>query len=307
MYNKENIARRIIEEKLGEKVSLIQRFPTGLSHYVFDVSTVNSCSFVIRIARPERSQELESGIVWHKEIERVGVRLPKIYEFGRFDDHYYGIYERLKGDDLENIYSSLSVHEWKSLAEEVAEIQRKISSLDGALFEKISPWYGVLQKIIRRSEREILSYGLCNPAYVDLIRDEIEKHMDYIQSLKPAAFLYDLSVRNVIVNKGRVTGIIDVDEVWFGDPLLAIGRGKTILRAMQQDTEFTNHWCEYIQLSDQEMEMVELYSLLFCLRFMGSIGTKLNGNSSIQTNSENARLFERMADKLLKSMGKGAH
>jgi hypothetical protein len=68
---------------------------------------------------------------------------------------------------------------------------------------------------------------------------------------------------------------------------------------MRQDTEFINRWCETIELSAHEARIVELYSLLYCLRFMGTIGTKLNGNASIQTNPENARLFECIADRIL--------
>lgn len=70
---------------------------------------------------------------------------------------------------------------------------------------------------------------------------------------------------------------------------------------MRQDTYLISQWCEYLALSEQEIEMVDFYALLYCLRFMGTIGTKLNGNASIQTDPENARLFERLADKQLKT------
>jgi len=95
----------------------------------------------------------------------------------------------------------------------------------------------------------MLSHGLCNPKYIHLVRGQIEKYGEYIDTLKPATFLYDLSVRNVIVDNGKVSGIIDVDDVWFGDPLLAIGRGKTILLAMRQDIDFIEHWCKHLELS----------------------------------------------------------
>jgi len=304
MQNKEELARIIVEEKMGKKALRIKQFPTGLSHFVFDISTENGYSIVIRIARPERTQEFERGIRWHEIIEGVGVQLPKIFEIGEINGHRFAVYERLKGDDLENVYQFLSAQEKKSIAEEVADIQHKISRVDQGHFERIIPWHDFLLMIIARSEREILSHGLCNPKYIDLVREEIEKQTEYFHMFKSVTFLYDLSIRNAIIYKGKVSGIIDVDDVWFGDPLLAIGRGKTILKAMRQDTEFIKHWCEHINLSSQEMKMVELYSLLYCLRFMGSIGTRLNGNASIQTNPENAQLFEKMADEI---MGQGAH
>lgn len=158
MQNKDEFARLIVEEELGVRASNIQRFTTGLSHYVYDVSAAGfSC--VIRIARLERNQEFKRGIKWHEIIESVGVRLPKIFEVGEINGHHFAVYERLKGDDLENVYSLLSVHEKRSLAEEVAEIQRKISVVDQCFFEKTIPWYDFLQGIISRSEREILPHG----------------------------------------------------------------------------------------------------------------------------------------------------
>ncbi|NOY99357.1 MAG: aminoglycoside phosphotransferase family protein [Chloroflexi bacterium] len=299
MLKAEEYAREIVEEKLGKKTARIRQFSTGLSHFVFDVLADDDFSCVIRIARPERTKEFERGIFWHEKIELTGVRLPQILEVGEINGHHFAVYERLKGDDLENVYSSLSAQEKRGIAETVAGIQQRISSLDQGLFERIYSWAEVLRGIVSRSEREILSHGLCNPKYINLVRGQIEKYGEYIETLKPVTFLYDLSVRNVIVDNGKVTGIIDVDDVWFGDPLLAIGRGKTILLAMRQDTDFIEYWCKHLELSAQEMEMVELYALLYCLRFMGTLGTRLNGNPSIQTDPDNARLFESIAENIL--------
>ncbi|MCP4415223.1 MAG: hypothetical protein GY805_01280 [Chloroflexi bacterium] len=35
-------------------------------------------------------------------------------------------------------------------------------------------------------------------------------------------FVYDLNIRDVIVLKAQMSGIVDVDETWFGDPLLGL-------------------------------------------------------------------------------------
>jgi Ser/Thr protein kinase RdoA (MazF antagonist) len=299
MFKDSAYARAIVNEELGEKASSVRRFLTGLSHFVYDVSTDSGLSYVVRIARPERTTEFESGIFWHKQIEDLGVRLPRILAEGDIDGHHYAIYERLKGDDLEHVYPFLTEAQKCAIAGEVAEIQHAIGGLDRRLFAKIDPWIEVLQGIIQRSEREILAYGLCNPIYTDIVRGEIERYSSRLQTLKPVPFVYDLGVRNVIVDDGVVSGIIDVDGVWFGDPLLAVGMGKTVLLAMRQDTRFIDYWCTHLELSEQEREIVDLYAMLYCLRFMGSIGTTLNGNVSIQTNPENATLFESLADRFL--------
>lgn len=299
MPETEAYVREIVEKRLGKNAVSIRRFSTGLSHFVFDVLTDDDSTCVIRLARPDRRKEFERGLFWHGKIELTGVRLPKILEFGEINGRYFAVYERLKGDDLENVYSSLSSQEKRNIAEKVAEVQQRVSSLDRGLFAKIYSWEEVLQGVVARSEREMLSHKLCNLKYVDLVRAQLERYGGYIETLSPTAFLYDLSVRNVIIDDGKMIGVIDVDDVWFGDPLLAIGRGKTILLAMQQDTEFIDYWCDYLALTTLEMKVVDLYALLYCLRFMGTIGTRLNGNPSIQTNPDNARLFENIAENIL--------
>jgi aminoglycoside phosphotransferase (APT) family kinase protein len=291
-----------MKSKLDIEQAKFKRFLTGLTHYLYDVAADDGNSFVIRIARPERAVEFKQGLIWHRVIDEIGVQLPKIIEAGEFEGYHFAIYERLLGDDIENVYSSLSIQEKRFLAEEVAEIQRKISIIDQQYFDIILSWKDLVLQIVSRSEREITTNRLCNPKYIRRVINEMKNREEYFQELKPVPFLYDLGVRNVIVYQGKVTGIIDFDELWYGDPLLAIGRGKTILKAMGYDIELIKHWCDTIELSISEIMMVDFYSLLYCLRFMGSIGTVLNGNPSIQTDPKNAELFERMAEELLDRM-----
>jgi aminoglycoside phosphotransferase (APT) family kinase protein len=292
-------AREILIESMGVDAASLQQFQTGLSHYVFDARTEDGTSCVIRIAVLERSDEFKRGIYWHAIIANQGVCLPQIYNLGGFKGFPYAIYERLKGDDLENVYPSLSNLEKSFIAKEVAEIQRKITAIDQSFFEPIPPWWDVLREVISRSKKEILSHGLCNLKYVNQVQRRMENFKSYFHSIHPVSFLYDLGVRNVIVDDGKVTGIIDVDDLWFGDPLLAVGRSKTLLMAMGCDVFFVDEWCNVLGLTDQEMEIIDVYALLYCLRFMGTVGSRLNGNPSVQTDPKKAQRFEKMADKFL--------
>jgi len=206
----------------------------------------------------------------------------------------------LPGDDLEEIYPVLSAKARKRIAQSVADIQQKIGELDPSNFVNSPKWGEVLQRILRRSEREILRSRLFERHYVDFARIEISKFEGYFEDVKPVAFLYDLNIRNVIVHNERVSGIIDVDEVWYGDPLLAIGRGKTLLLLMRQDTDYIEYWIRYWDLSEFQMKLVDLYALLYCVRFMGTLGQRLNGNSSVQTDISNAQHLESIMVEFLK-------
>ena len=111
-------------------------------------------------------------------------------------------------------------------------------------------------------------------------------------------------MRNVIAKSGAVTGIIDVDEVWFGDPLLAIGRGKTVLLTMEQDCDFIGHWCQFLRLSEHQLQTVDFYALLYSVRFMGTMGQTLNGNYSLQTDPNISPLLEKIANDMLNKTDK---
>ncbi len=52
------------------------------------------------------------------------------------------------------------------------------------------------------------------------LRRELEP---YFGSVQPVCFLDDLTTKNVIVEGGQLSGLIDLDFVCYGDPLLAVG------------------------------------------------------------------------------------
>ncbi len=76
---------------------------------------------------------------------------------------------------------------------------------------------------------------------------------------------------------------------------------------MQADTDFISHWCDHLQLTRRQHWMVDLYALLYSVRFMGTAGQKLNGNDSMQTDPNAVGLLRKIADSLLETLGKLPH
>ena len=290
---------RIFGESLGKKVSQVERFALGLTHYVFDVVTEDEDTYVVRIARPERRSELEDGLYWQAKLQPLGVPLPRLYQNGEIEGYPFAIYQRLPGADLETVYPDLSPATRRRIAQRVAEIQQTTHTLDDWRLQAAAPWPEMLQRILNRSEREISQQDWNGLGYVDRVRQTLGRHEAYLAAVRPVAFLYDASVRNVIVSQERVSGVIDVDEVWYGDPLLAVGRGKTILLLMEQETDYITYWAEWLNLSEFQLRIIDLYALLYCVRFMGTLGQQLNGNKSVQTDPTKAGLLEELTQDFL--------
>jgi aminoglycoside phosphotransferase (APT) family kinase protein len=57
----------------------------------------------------------------------------------------------------------------------------------------------------------------------------------YFQAVPPVCFLDDITTKNVIVDKGRLSGLIDLDFACYGDPLLAVG--NTLAQLAVQDND----------------------------------------------------------------------
>lgn len=280
----------------------VKRFTTGLSLFVFDVWLENGERRVIRIAHESRIPELEAGIRWHRELAQLSCPLPTLYATGERKGYGFAIYERLPGSDLEEVYDNLSETQIRGIAEEVAAAQSIIGQLNADLFEGPHSWESFLQGVLGRSKRGFHANRLFAPSYLDEVEAIIHEASPYFSSITPTPFLYDLNVRNVIIHHGKMSGIVDVDDVSIGDPLLAIGRGKTLLLWANRRLDLVTHWIDYLQLDSQQQHAINIYALLYCIRSMSVLGTTLNGNPNIQTDVSKASDLIKVTDQLLTDM-----
>lgn len=277
----------------------IERFSTGLSLFVFDVWLENDQRKVIRIAPELRKSELESGIRWHNELEKLNFPLPDLHCSGQHKECGFAIYERLPGSDLEEVYEELSSSQLRNIAKGVTDAQKIVSRLDQKFFKGCASWEEFLAGILDRSRKGMHVNKIFDFNYLNKIESLIQRDSSYFSSIDPAPFLYDLSVRNVMIHHGKISGIIDVDEVWYGDPLLAIGRGKMLLLWMNRKLDLITYWIEYLDLNLQQRQAVDTYALLYCIRYMGALGSTLNGNANIQTDASKSKDLMKITKELL--------
>lgn len=136
----EIIASTIVAKMTHEKIIDVVRFLTGEQFFVYAVSTENQ-EYVLRIAQPHRKSKFLAGFHWQEKLIPLGIPLAKFINFD-FDEHYSPfpalLMKRLPGDDLCNVYETLSSSDKRNLANAMVEIQAKKNALpDG-------PGYGIL-------------------------------------------------------------------------------------------------------------------------------------------------------------------
>jgi aminoglycoside phosphotransferase (APT) family kinase protein len=307
------IIKDIIYRTFNENVPIAERFPTGNCHFVFDVITESRRNVVVRIAKPENRNFLESAVFWNKLLYQKGVPVPEILAADLTStDFPYIILERLKGKDLGLIYPQLSKFEKQSLARELAKIQRLVATLPRANsfgflgnYETISfcrTWTGVLQNSLERSRGRIKSGGIFQTAAVDRVEEKLSKYEGYFSQIEPVAFLDDITTKNVIVNDGKLSGVVDTDWVCFGDSLFTIALTRMSLLLSNYETDYIEFWCNEANLNAERRRVLDYYTAIFCVDFMGEIGQVFNKEKPLVMDNKKTQRLRTILGNLLASI-----
>ncbi|MBI1281946.1 MAG: phosphotransferase [Anaerolineaceae bacterium] len=306
-------AIRILHDALGKQVQSIHRFPTGLAHYVYDVETDENEKLVIRLARPNLKYFFEGALNWYEPLRRKNVPLPELY-FSSLDDAQYGfpmmIMERLPGKDLNEVYTHLTTDQKHRIADQIIAIQQSVATLpmgkgygyarsadDPSLYPT---WLNVLEASIQRSQHRFETTGFAGYQAIQKVKQAIDAHGDYFKTVLPICFLDDTTTKNVLVDdNGLLSGIVDVDAVAFGDPLLTISLTRMALLSSGYDTDYTDYWAAQLSLTPQQQQAINLYTALYCLDFLSELGQSFNKETPITLDQTKAAQLMSILESLL--------
>lgn len=308
----ENDAERILFERLGKRIKSIKRFPTGLANYVYDVITENDEGIVVRLARLDLKYFFEGAIYWYDKLIDKKVPLPTLY-YSELDENINGfpvmIMDRLPGKDLNDVYPSLTSKQKKEIAKEIVSIQKNVATLpvgkgygyarsvnDSSLHKK---WIEVLDSNLEKSRKRIQGIGIQSNDVVDKVRSAIHQKQDYFNTIKATCFLDDTTTKNVIISKGKLEGIVDVDSVAFGDPLLTVALTRMSVLASSYDTDYIEYWIEELHLNSNQRIALNLYTALFCVDFMSEIGQVFNKEEAEPIDKSKLSRLQTILDQLL--------
>jgi len=196
------------------------------------------------------------------------------------------VLEQLPGSDLCQIYQTLTSPEKLEIVSEVVRIREKVSVLPEAhgfgfaYSYSESPgyrsWRAAVLGILDRAQQRMSHSGHPGAAYVARARQALGRYETYFAGVRPVPFLDDTTTKNVLVDRGRFTGVVDVDQLCFGDPLLTLGLTKMALRTNANDVDYVEHWMNLLGLDKQLRQVVDAYTLLFCVDFMSELGQRFN-------------------------------
>ncbi|HKY69762.1 MAG TPA: phosphotransferase, partial [Gammaproteobacteria bacterium] len=129
-------------------------------------------------------------------------------------------------------------------------------------------WYEFLMQRLQFFEEQVKNNNVFDPEKISNVISIAKNIASDLKTIPATPFLWDASERNVLVHNGKITGIVDVDELCFGDPLFVIALTSTALELEKQDTTYTDYWAELLNLDQKAKKRLAFYKLFYAAAFM---------------------------------------
>lgn len=235
----------IFENSTKERVARIERCGVGIGNYVFLVFTAAE-KFVLRCSTEENAYK--NTMYWLDKLSECEIPIPVVLSQGRYGDYSYLILSYLPGEDIGNVYFQLSGSEKRQIAKEVVAIQRKVSSLHFTA-EAGWTWNRVVDEMLNRAEDRIKEKRYFGMDKISLTRGLREDIQEYLDQVPPTPYLDDISTKNLLIDKGKLSGIIDIDWMGFGDVLSFVAMTRVALLNMDLDTQYIDFLLNSVYIS----------------------------------------------------------
>lgn len=302
----EALATQIAAQATGDNPIKIHRFTTGSSHYVYEAEFANRQPVVVRIGTQTARAMMKGAVQLSGLLRPRGVPLPMIIAASVDSVLPWLVLERLPGTDLGAVITGLSSKQLEGIAEKVAQAQAITGKTVSAgrygyasLPEQAphSTWSQVLDASLHRSRRRIASAGLFETRIVDVVQTAVECRRDEIDRIPSIPFLHDTTTKNVIVTRdGQFSGIVDVDDLCFGDPRYPAALTLAVLLAYGGPVEYVSGWLRHAKQPDDQT--FRLYVSMFLLDLMAEHGQVFNGNEQPSAPEARASLRKAFDDSL---------
>jgi hypothetical protein len=315
IFPDEQAASSVVTSMTSEIVVSAARMPTGDQNFVFAVKTHNA-EYVIRMTDDAHKQKFIAAIYWQDKLLPMGVPLA---EFIKTDlDGLYSpfpalLMKRLSGDDLVNVYLNLSDVEKWNLANEIIKIQSLATTMpEGPGYgitdsyehaHEFQTWYDFLMQRLHSYKDAIAKNKVFDADKITTVISMAESMEEDLKSVRPTPFLWDASERNVLVHHGKITGIVDVDELCFGDPLFVIALTSASLELEGLDTIYTDYWAALLHLDQKAKQRLAFYKLFYSVAFMRKHSVQTANSKTVMFDTELLNnIYERAVTRLVNEM-----
>ena len=293
---------KICDDVFNGKPTEIIRNTVGLAGYVYTV-VFNDTKYVIKIS--DDKNLIIGSTYWLNKVKDFDIPTPCVIAENLVNAPYYFVMSFIPGKDLGLVYSSLLKSEKKIIAKKIIGFQKEIKKLPmakgfGSLnsyedSENIcSSWEESLLNDINRAEKAIINNGIFSVEYVLKLKKIVPYFKEYFNSIKPVPFLDDITTKNVLIHKGKLSGIIDLDWISFGDEVLFLGLVTMALLSMKADIDYADYLKDEMNLNEMQERALKFYVLMFCVIFMSEKGMCFNQAEPMKVSEEDKMLLQKI-------------
>lgn len=269
---------KLIVDKIKEKLLKVDRMNLGFINKVYNVKFENK-ELIVRI---NDNCEIFKGLKENiHELKGIGLPVPKLLYCDLTKDTYnfaYAILEKLPGHDLRYEIENMSLEEMSNLAEKIVFYQKIVGNLPlGKGFGKCNigekgiynSWTEFLINEFNRLKTNIDK--VMNLDLSEEIMGILKEFKLYFDKVKPICFLDDISLKNIIIYKGKLQGFIDFDWVCYGDPLynIALVQTGTMLHLQPKCMYYVNELFRVWEVKEYEKAIIDFYSVIHAADFLG--------------------------------------
>ena len=291
---------KIFDDVFNGKPTEIIRNTVGLAGYVYTV-VFNDTKYVIKIS--DDKNLILGSTYWLNKVKDLDIPTPCVIAENLVNAPYYFVMSFIPGNDLGLVYSSLLKSEKIIIAKKIIGFQKEIKKLPmakgfGSLnsyedSENIcSSWEESLLNDINRAEEGIIKNGIFSVEYVLKLKKIVPYFKEYFSSVKPVPFLDDITTKNVLIHEGKLSGIIDLDWISFGDEVLFLGLVTMALLSMKADLDYADYLKDEMNLNEMQERALKFYVLMFCVIFMSEKGMCFNQAEPMKVSEEEKMLLQ---------------
>lgn len=293
-------ARRVTAAALGGEAIGARRFTTGLQHFVYEVTLADGRAVVMRMTRPAEREVACNAVRLSRQLRPLGVPLPELLAADVEADTPWMLLERLPGVDLWEVVGTLPDESLRDIASGVAAAQAVAATIPSSGRFGFAPshdaapyasWTAVMAADVDRSRRRIAAAGLFDLAHAERLEAVLSKLKRDFDAVPATPFLHDTTTKNVIVTSGgALSGIVDVDDLCFGDPRFVAALVTVALRANGLREDYATYLMQAAGWTDDHL--FRFYVAAFLLDFMSEHGQVFNGNQRPSSPEARAKLLE---------------
>lgn len=211
----------------------------GYFNVAYDICLSDGRDVILKVAPPKqvRIMTYEKNIM-HSEVEAMrmasgipGIPVAKVLGFdesGEICESPYLFMEKLAGRPLNSVKHSLNGQQLQEIYLEAGQIIRQVNSIPCPCFGlpgqeeyQGGEWFPVFRKMMEAGLADAAAGQVDLQIPVDRLRELLDRDEYLFREVdSPCLVHWDCWDGNILVEEGRITGLIDWERCLWGDPLM---------------------------------------------------------------------------------------